>query len=176
MNTNTPRYDSVRQRLDKITTWILFGTLTFKSPTSERIRIQTFQKTIKNLETRLHLQRGELRWVLSQQGDHATKRYHFHVLLDGSNLPNVDPTNLASNFAKHWVKSGGGNAEVVLHTIQRGEDGFQKSVNYVCKVEGFTVPHSAYFNAGNDAQIRLSESLQKHLAEVCATAEDNQKE
>ena len=167
MNTNPQRYDPCRERLNKITTWKLFGSLTTKKPVTEAKRVEIFCRTIRLLERRLKLTVGELRWVLKQEGNFNDTLCHLHFLLDGSNLPNKDSVKLADAFGNLWVKAGGGNHDIAAHKIERDRHGFQRAVNYITKIEDFPLPFSMYFDAGDKCHLKFSEALDKHLAVAC---------
>lgn len=154
---------------------MLFGALTTKTPVPEAKRIEFFARTIRQLERRLKLSVGELRWVLKQEGNFNDKLCHLHFLLDGSNMPNKDAAKLAVTFGKLWAKAGGGNHDVATHVIERDKHGYQRAVNYITKIENFPMPFSIYFNAGDKCHLKFSEGLDKHLAVVC-TADEQPKE
>ena len=169
MTTTFYRYDPSRDRLNKILTWKIIGHLSFLRPVSEPKRVEIFLTTIRQLERRIKVPMGELRWVLKEEGDYVNKLLHFHFLLDGSNIPKKDPAKLAGAFGKLWNKAGGGDHDVRPYVIEVARDGYQRAVNYITKVEAFRVPFSRFFNAGENCHIRFSEGLDKHLAAVCTT-------
>lgn len=169
MNTTTSSHDPARERLNKIETWKIFGHLSFIRPVPEEKRIRLFLLTLHQLARRIKTNPNDLRWVLKQEGDFINKLYHFHFLLDGSNLENKDSGKLADNFAKLWAKVGGGDCDVCQYHLDRDENGYQRAVNYITKLEGHSVPFSIFFNAGDKCHLKFSDGLDKHLAAICST-------
>lgn len=153
------------------------GHLSFLRPVSEQERVEIFLTTIRLLERRIKLPVGELRWVVKEEGDFVNKLFHFHFLLEGSNIPNKDAATLAGAFGRLWEKAGGGNHDVRPYAIEFDRDGFQRGVNYLTKLEGFRVPFSTFFNAGDNCHLKFSDGLDRHLASVCnADQTTNQKD
>jgi hypothetical protein len=178
MNTTFHGYDPARTRLNRVTTWKIFGHLSFSSPCSEATRVKLFKDTVRLLARQIHVPQSELRWVLKQEGNYQDKLYHFHFLLDGSNLPNKDAQKLAGAFGKLWTKVGGGNHEVLPHTVQLDSEGFQKSVNYITKIEGLSQPESNFFYGGQ-CQMKFSPALDQHISDLFAEdarQQDHQKD
>lgn len=174
MTTTSFRYDPSRERLNQIQSWKIMGHLSFIRPCSEQSRIDLFLITIGQLARRIKIDASDLRWVLKEEGDYNTKLIHFHFLLDGSNLTNKDATKLAVNFAKLWEKAGGGNHDVRPYTVELDHNGYQRAVNYISKLEGFRVPFSTFFNAGENCHLKFSDAMDSHIAAVC-TADTTQK-
>ena|SRR5579863_2643904 len=170
MHTTTFRYDPARERLNRIETWKVMGHLTFTHPIPEVERIAIWTTVLRLLARRIKITSDDLRWVLKEEGDFEHKLHHFHFLLDGSNLLNKDATKLATNFAKLWFMAGGGNHDVRPYVLERDSHGYQKAVSYITKLENFRVPFSAYFNAGEDCHLKFSDAMDRHIAEVCNTA------
>lgn len=152
------------------------GHLSFRSPVSSVKRMEMFQAVIHLLARRYKMPVAELRWVLKQEGDFTNKRYHFHFLLDGSNLSNKDVAKLAVNFGKLWEKAGGGNHDVRPYAIELDPNGYQRAVNYLTKVEGFRVPFSKVFDAGENCHLKFSEAMDRHIAAVCTDSEPQKKD
>ena len=153
------------------------GHLSFIRPCSEQSRVDLFLITIRHLARRIKINPSELRWVLKEEGDFITKKIHFHFLLDGSNMPNKDSAKLAEVFGNLWVKAGGGNHDVRPYTVEFDRNGYQRAVNYISKLEGFRVPFSTFFNAGENCHLKFSDGLDRRLAEVCrADTTQNQKD
>lgn len=148
------------------------GHLSFLRPTSEEKRIRIFLNVIHELARRIKINPCELRWVLKQEGDYIHKLYHFHFLLDGSNLQNKDTVKLALNLGKLWVKAGGGNHDVRLYHIERDHDGYQRGVNYITKLEDFSVPFSIFFDGGENCHLKFSDGLDSHIATICSNNQE----
>jgi hypothetical protein len=179
MDTTTFSYDPTRERLNRIESWKIMAHLSFRRPVPEAEKIAIFLNAIRELARRIKINPDDLRWVLKEEGDFIHKLFHFHFLLDGSNLPNKDASKLAINFAKLWLKAGGGNTDVRPYAIERDPHGYQRAVNYITKLEGFAVPFSAFFNAGENCHLKFSDAMDRHIAAVCladANATQNQKE
>jgi len=153
------------------------GHLSFIRPAPEQQRVEIFITTIRQLARRIKINTNELCWVLKEEGDFVNKLFHFHFLLDGSNLINKDAGRLAVNFAKLWEKAGGGNYDVRPYVVELDRYGFQRAVNYITKLDGSRVSYSSFFTAGENCHLKFSDGLDRHLAVVCsADTTQNQKD